>query len=65
MAEDNKYKLLSILQSHAPNSEAQKKVTDYYHTLLRENKSNDKEVELQLAGAIFDGLSYGNWLWNK
>lgn len=54
------YSLLTILQSYAPNGDAQAKCTDYYNLIYKEDYSN---LNIRLVNALHDGLTYGNWLW--
>jgi hypothetical protein len=60
--ETNWYKLLTVLQSYAPDEAAQVLVTKQLHEAQAEGAS-ESALELMLAGAIVDGLRFGNWPW--
>jgi len=51
--------LLDILLDHAPTDAAKALV---FRTYL-ETKAEPKDREIQLVGALYDGLRYGNWPW--
>lgn len=59
---DNHQKLVNLIKSHAPDLESQKLVFSRYQEMHREF-TNDHELELRLAGMLYDGLAYGNWPW--
>ena len=50
--------LVAVLVSYAPNPED---ATRYVHR-EKQFAQNDELVRI-LAGAIYDGLAYGNWPW--
>ncbi len=57
------YRLLGILKEHAPNGAAQEACTNLYHKVSMDGGS-DLDLEKAMAGALTDGLNYGNWPWN-
>lgn len=59
---NNKYTLLGLLQSYAPNGPAQQHCTNMVHAAERDGAS-DMDVEKMLVNAISDGLTHGNWPW--
>lgn len=58
----NPYKLLSIVQSYAPNADAHQKAADKYNEVVKEAQSED-EATRWMTWVLHDGLSYGNWPW--
>jgi hypothetical protein len=60
---DTSYQLLAVLQRYAPDREAKAKCTRYMARMQRDG-ATQKEVDLAMAGALLDGLRYGNWIWN-
>jgi hypothetical protein len=58
------YQLLAVLQRYAPDHEAKARCTEYLARMQRDG-ATQKEVDLAMAGALLDGLRYGNWLWNS
>jgi hypothetical protein len=58
----NAYKLLGIIQSHAPNATAQQLVTNNVNAAALDG-ATEKMIEKDLAMALVDGLCHGNWPW--
>lgn len=58
------YWMLSILMDHAPDKDAQEKMGDIYRAMEADHLA-ENQMQMELAGAIHDGLAYGNWPWNK
>jgi hypothetical protein len=54
--------LTNILIDYAPNAEAQQAVSTMRVEIERNTETDDLIIK-SLAGAIFDGLAYGNWPW--
>ncbi len=54
--------LLGILQGYAPTSKEQAKCTEFFNNMKKENNSH-AYICLSLISAMYDGLSYGDWLW--
>lgn len=61
--QSNAYKLLSILQSHAPTGSAQQECAELVSDMELAG-DGAKDIELALAQCLVDGLKYENWLWN-
>lgn len=61
---DRAYTLLGVLLDHAPDRGAQEIVTSIYHDMQCDHVT-PRDMEVQLVGAIYDGLRYGNWPWAK
>jgi hypothetical protein len=57
MQDTNAYKLLAILQSHAPTGKDQVICANVY------NRTPEVEQERTMVNALADGLNYGNWPW--
>ena len=64
VAYDRQQKLLSVLQDYAPTIVEQEACSKFFNWMKHEGL-NDEEIECRLAGAIYDGLAYGNWLWTS
>ena len=63
LADGNAYKLLEILQSYAPDRCAQQQCAELVQEMEADGLSENEMVS-RLAGALLDGLTYGNWLWD-
>jgi hypothetical protein len=59
MKDKNARLLLEILQDHAPTGIEQ----EICSKLFREAQMAMDNTERILAGALYDGLAYGNWPW--
>ena len=55
------YTILSILQHIAPDKAAQDACT----LMFLQAKGPSKHQDTVMAGALYDGLAYGNWPWVK
>lgn len=56
------YRLLSVLQEYAPDASAQQLCAEVIQRMEANAEPEDVQVQ-QLAGALTDGLSCGNWPW--
>ncbi len=56
---DRNYELLGILQSHAPDGEAQQKCAKLYNQMF-EDGATTAEIEKYLIGILHIGLNTGN-----
>lgn len=54
--------LLGILQSHAPNGQAQSLCAKFVNDLVA-GGAEPEEVEKALVNALADGFNHANWLW--
>ncbi len=59
--DENAYKLLGILQDHAPNGIAQEQCSKLFRDASLEPNT---DVELCMVSALYDGLVSGNWPWS-
>jgi len=59
---DNVQVLLGVLQSYAPNGDAQQACSELLWSAQREGLTVREQV-LMLVNTLHDGLSYGNWPW--
>jgi len=59
---NNKYLLLSIIQSYAPSGAAQQLMSDIHNKMIQKG-NDDKTIILYLANTLSDGLTHGNWPW--
>lgn len=57
------YEILSIIHHYAPNASAQIKATIIYNRLMEAN-SSDMEIETQMVGILYKGVTVGLWPWN-
>ena len=53
-------RLLGILIEECPNGIAQAAASTHYNEMLKAGESH-KSIMQSLAGALYDGLAYGNW----
>lgn len=59
------YRLLSFLQKeYAPTSREVMALTKLYNDMKADNLT-DRLIEMSLVGALYDGLTNGNWFWNS
>jgi hypothetical protein len=56
--------LLVVLQSYAPTSDDRMLCADMVWK-AEDDGASPREIEIMLAGAISDGLKYGNWPWTN
>lgn len=56
------YKMLGILQSYAPDGAARQQCAEVLQQMEADHASPEQIVSY-FAGALVDGLNYGNWLW--
>lgn len=61
---NNAYILLGVLQSYAPDGEAQATCARFYWN-IHKNGTSQKEVVTALAEAISEGLRHNNWPWSE
>lgn len=54
------YRLLGILQSYAPNADAQLLCVRIYNDAMAEGSHR---AALVMVEALHDGLKFGNWPW--
>jgi hypothetical protein len=59
---ERQQKILSLLQDYAPTGIEQQKCTNFYHDLVKSGLL-DKDIELNMVAALYDGLAYENWFW--
>lgn len=59
----NAYAILGILFKHAPNSDAQAKVSRLF-TEAQQLGAHGAELEMEVSGWLTDGLRDGKWPWN-
>jgi len=59
---EREQQLLGILQSYAPTGKEQMICKQFYDDMKAAHEKS-KDVQKALAGAIYDGLAYGNWIW--
>jgi hypothetical protein len=57
---DNEQRMLGVLVEECPNGTAQAAASTHYNEMLRAGESH-KSIMQSLAGALYDGLAYGNW----
>jgi hypothetical protein len=66
-------KLYDVLVSHCdehnePGTErndALKRCVNLWNEVNSARNFSEKQAELYLMSTIYDGLAYGNWLWNR
>lgn len=58
----NAQKLLAVLQDYAPTDKEQAVCSELIGTLFKQGLTS-REIDGMLAGAIYDGIRYGNWPW--
>lgn len=58
------YRLLGILQEHAPTGTEQQFCVEMVQHMQRDHCTSE-QVEMYLAEAIVSGLRYDNWPWNR
>jgi hypothetical protein len=61
-SQSNAYKLLGILQNHAPTGKEQQCCSELANAMEADNLS-ELQMETLLAGCLLDGLQHGNWPW--
>lgn len=52
--------LLAVLVAECPDTKAQENAGKLYNSLVTDNIEHTA-IMRSLAGALYDGLSYGNW----
>ncbi len=64
--------LLAVLVQYAPSASAHQACANLYSDAsmqaLKDHEDKDqyeKAIEITMAGAILDGLRYGNWPWTS
>lgn len=57
--------MLGLLQSYAPNGKAQALCATQFNSVLPQNQKDElQDAQIRhLAGALLDGLKFGNWPW--
>lgn len=61
--QSNAYRLLGILQSHAPTATEQQMCTELTWKAESDGATHE-DIEKMLVGVLSDGLNYGNWPWS-
>ena len=56
------YQMLGVLQTFAPNGEAQAKCTEVYNKAIKDG-ANDEDLLKMLVGMMVDGIYNGCWPW--